>query len=183
MHAGEEVVEVVEEQLRSVAVHRIEDLLADETLAQALERLGVDVDIAVEHRVDEGAVCRGQLHLDLLRHERPAGCAERLLEEAVDVSVATEDRERLGLHVDDAGRLDISLVDGTESRTGQDAFGVVAVGVALDGFDRKPIENGRNRMQRFDRALADGVRLHSGSLSESDSHLLSPSMLVPPGGG
>ncbi|NKV19203.1 hypothetical protein GS913_06400 [Rhodococcus hoagii] len=174
MHLREQQVELVEEELGAVPVLGVEHLLADEALAQPLERLRVDVRVAVEHRVDERAVRAGELHLHLLRHQRAARGAERLLEEAVDVSIAAEDHERLGVHVDDAGRLDVGLVDGPESGARQGALGVVAVGVALDGFDRQPVEHVRNRVHGLDRTAANRIRLHSGSLGESDSHLLSP---------
>jgi hypothetical protein len=70
----------------------------------------------------------------------------RLDDERVDVGVAAEDDERLGLLVDGAGRLAVGGVDGAELDAGEGRLLVVGVGVALDFEELGAVE---------DRALDD----------------------------
>jgi hypothetical protein len=69
----------------------------------------------------------------------------RLLDEPVDVGVAAEDDERLGLLVDRAGRLRVAGVDGAELDAGQRRLLVVGVRVALDLQQRDAVEDRRPR--------------------------------------
>jgi hypothetical protein len=114
---------------------RRDDLGAGEALLEAVEAVGVDGDVAVDERVLE-LVGRG---LDLER-----GLCRLLIvdvgagldDERVDVGVAAEDDERLGLLVDGAGRLAVGGVDGAELDAGEGRLLVVGVGVALDFLER-----------------------------------------------
>ena len=106
----------------------------------------------------------------LLGDQDAARGAHRLLDEAVDVRVATEDDERLDVLVDDAGGLDVCLVDGAERGAGEHLVLVVGVGVALDVLEGHPVPHPGDLRCGLDGAPANGVGNQCGCLGESDGH-------------
>jgi hypothetical protein len=151
----------------------VEDLRAGEALLQAVEAVGVDGGVAVDEGVLElvGAaltlswswIARWSLTLP-----------RRLDDERVDVGVAAEDDQRLGLLVDGAGRLGVGRVHGAELDAGQRRLLVVGVGVALDRHQRDPVEQNRLLHERLEDALLQLVLRQEAAWASVTAPIVAP---------
>src|SRR5690606_14444033 len=143
LHGRDQLVHDVQEVARSGLGGRSvsgEHLGAGQTLGQTVELLGVGVVVTVDEAVLE-LVRRGlDLHRGLDR-ALVVQVAPGLLNERVDIRVATQDVQGLGLLVDRAGRRVIALVHRTERDARKGLFLVVGVGVALNREEGQTVED------------------------------------------